>query len=395
MKIDPESGKSEPVAIGGEMVLDQTAEKAYMYDHMWRQMKQKMLVADLYGADWDSYYGVYKKFLPYINNNYDYAEMVSELLGEMNVSHTGCYYSGQRPPTADATASLGLFMDYDFAGPGLKVAEVLSGGPLDKAELKIRAGHVIEKIDGQALDRTVDHYKLLNRKAGKLTLLSVLDPASGSRWEEAVKPISARRGERPALPALGPQPPGRGRPPVRRPPRLRPRPEHERRQLPDGHRGGPRPEPGQGGPDRRHPLQRRRQPPRHPGRFPERQEGLRHRAPRPARRCRAVQQVDQAVHRPDGREQLLRRPSLPGRVQGPGHRPDPGHARPRHGDVRLVGIARSTRPCASASPRAAGGRRTASSARTTSSSPTSWSRTTRTSCRPAATSRSRPRSRSC
>ncbi len=190
LKIDPESGKSDPVAVGGEMVLDQSAEKAYMYDHMWRQMKQKLLVADLYGADWDSFYGIYKKFLPFIANNYDYAEMVSELLGEMNVSHTGCYYSPQRPPTADATASLGFFMDYDFAGPGLKVAEVLSGGPLDKAELKIRAGHVIEKIDGQSLDRTVDHYRLLNRKAGKLTLLSVVDPASGSRWEEAVKPIS-------------------------------------------------------------------------------------------------------------------------------------------------------------------------------------------------------------
>jgi len=27
MKIDPESGKTEPVVIGGEMVLDQTAEK--------------------------------------------------------------------------------------------------------------------------------------------------------------------------------------------------------------------------------------------------------------------------------------------------------------------------------------------------------------------------------
>ena len=190
MKIDPESGKSEPVAVGGEMVLDQTAEKAYMYDHMWRQMKQKLLVADLYGADWDSYFGIYRKFLPFINNNYDYAEMVSELLGEMNVSHTGCYFSPQRNPTADATAALGIFMDYDFAGPGLKVAEIISGGPLDKADLKVRAGHVIEKIDGQALDRTADHYRLLNRKAGQLTLLSVLDPASGSRWEESVKPIS-------------------------------------------------------------------------------------------------------------------------------------------------------------------------------------------------------------
>jgi Tol biopolymer transport system component/C-terminal processing protease CtpA/Prc len=190
VKIDPESGKSEPVTVGGEMVLDQTAEKAYMYDHMWRQMKQKMLVADLYGADWEGYYGIYRKFLPFISNNYDYAEMVSELLGELNVSHTGCYFSPQRLPAADATASLGLFMDYDFAGPGLKVAEIVSGGPLDKAHLKIRAGHVIEKIDGQPLDKTVDHYRLLNRKAGQLVLLSVLDPAGGSRWEETVKPVS-------------------------------------------------------------------------------------------------------------------------------------------------------------------------------------------------------------
>jgi tricorn protease len=190
VKIDPDSGKSEPVAIGGEMALDPTSEKAYMYDHMWRQMKQKILVADLYGADWDGYYGVYRKFLPFINNNYDYAEMVSELLGELNVSHTGCYYSPPRPATADATASLGLFMDYGFDGAGLKVTEVLTGGPLDKAGLKVRAGHIIEKIDGQALDRSVDHYKLLNRKAGQPTLLSVHDPETGGRWEETVKPIS-------------------------------------------------------------------------------------------------------------------------------------------------------------------------------------------------------------
>ena len=197
MKIDPESGKADAVAIGGEMVLDQAAEKAYMFDHMWRQIKQKFLVADLYGADWDNYFGVYRKFLPFINNNYDYAEMVSEMLGELNGSHTGCYYSGPRTPLSDATASLGLLVDYDYAGPGLKVAEILGGGPLDKTSLKIRAGHIIEKIDGRLLDGTIDHYKLLNRKAGQLTLLSVYDPAAKVRWEESIKPIT--QGEENAL----------------------------------------------------------------------------------------------------------------------------------------------------------------------------------------------------
>ena len=189
-KIDPESGKSEPVAVSGEMILAQAPEKAYMFDHMWRQIKQKFLVADLYGADWDLYYATYRKFLPFITNNYDYAEMVSEMLGELNASHTGCYYSGPRPADADATASLGIFLDYAYAGPGVKVAEVLSGGPLDKAALKVRAGHVIEKIDGQPVDGALDHARLLNRKAGQLTLLSVLDPEAGRRWEEAVKPVT-------------------------------------------------------------------------------------------------------------------------------------------------------------------------------------------------------------
>ena len=73
-KIDPESGKSESVALGGEVVLQPAAERAYMFDHMWRQIKEKFVVADLYGVDWDYYYKTYQKFLPFINNNYDYAE---------------------------------------------------------------------------------------------------------------------------------------------------------------------------------------------------------------------------------------------------------------------------------------------------------------------------------
>lgn len=189
-KIDPASGKAEPVAVGGEMILDGAAEKAYLFDHMWRQIKQKFLVADLYGADWGYYYDVYRKFLPYMANNYDFAEMVSEMLGELNASHTGCYYNPPRAPEADASASLGIFRDYGYAGPGIRVAEVLEGGPLDKAGLRIRAGHVIEKIDGTTLDGRFDHARLLNRKAGQLTLLSVLDPATKQRWEETVKPIA-------------------------------------------------------------------------------------------------------------------------------------------------------------------------------------------------------------
>ncbi|HTI92506.1 MAG TPA: S41 family peptidase [Puia sp.] len=192
MKIDAASGKPEPVGISGEMALKDAEEKAYIFDHSWRQIKEKFYVVNMNGVDWDFYYTAYKKFLPYINNDYDFAEMLSEMLGELNVSHTGCYYSGNSKPTSDRTAALGIFFDYGHKGRGLKIAEVIDGGPLDKFSERIKPGVILEKIDGEDITDTVDHYKYLNRKTDKLVLLSLFDPATNVRWEETTKPISLR-----------------------------------------------------------------------------------------------------------------------------------------------------------------------------------------------------------
>jgi len=189
VKVDAESGKSEPINVNTEMVLNYSAEKAYIFDHAWRQFKEKLIFPDLNKVDWDSYHEAYKRFLPYINNNYDFAEMLSEMLGEVNVSHTGCYYRAVAP-NSDATASLGLLYDYSYTGDGVKVADVIEGGPVDLAASSIKAGNIIEQIDGTTIDASMDFYKLLNRKAGKYTLLSVFDPATNKRWQETVKPIN-------------------------------------------------------------------------------------------------------------------------------------------------------------------------------------------------------------
>lgn len=188
-KVDAENGKSEPIGITTEMVLDYAGEKAYIFDHSWRQFKQKQIFPDLQKVDWDYYYTAYRRFLPHINNNWDFAEMLSEMLGEANVSHTGASYRATSA-NVDATAALGLLFDYGHVGDGVKIAEVVQGGPVDLAASTTKAGHVIEAIDGTKLDASIDFYRLLNRKAGKFTLLSILDPASGKRWEEVVKPIT-------------------------------------------------------------------------------------------------------------------------------------------------------------------------------------------------------------
>ena len=115
--------------------------------------------------------------------------MLSEMVGELDASHTG---SGYRPhlPGADATAALGVFYNPDYAGAGVKVDEIIEGGPLTIAKSKIKPGMIIEKINGAAIAPGAEFDSLLNHVAGKPTLLSVFDPAQNQRFEETVKPIS-------------------------------------------------------------------------------------------------------------------------------------------------------------------------------------------------------------
>lgn len=188
-KIETASGKATPVAINSEMVLNASAEREYIFNHAWRQVQKKFYDPNLHGIDWEFFRSEYARFLPHINNNYDFQELLSELLGELNGSHTGGRYS-HRPENGDNTASLGLFFDEARPGNGLLITEVITGGPLDKAESKVKAGHIIEKIDGVELTSDFDWNLLLNRKAGQNVLLSLYDPASRERWDEVVKPIA-------------------------------------------------------------------------------------------------------------------------------------------------------------------------------------------------------------
>jgi C-terminal processing protease CtpA/Prc len=61
---------------------------------------------------------------------------------------------------------------------------------VDIAASSVKAGNIIEAIDGTTIDASMDFYKLLNRKSGKYTLLSVFDPVNNKRWDETVKPVT-------------------------------------------------------------------------------------------------------------------------------------------------------------------------------------------------------------
>lgn len=188
LKID-ENGKNESIAIRGEMILNSTQERAYILEHAYRQVAKKFYDPMLHGLDWKGLYEFYANFLPHINNNYDFQELLSEFLGELNASHTGGRYSPQFP-NGDATASLGLLYDETQQGEGLLVTEVIKGGPFDMASSKLKSGARIAAIDGIRITDSIDWNQLLNRKADKNCLVTFTLPNSINPIEEVIKPIS-------------------------------------------------------------------------------------------------------------------------------------------------------------------------------------------------------------
>lgn len=180
--------KLEKISYSAEMKMDLAKERAYMFEHVCKQEARHFYRADMHGVDWESMTAAYRKFLPHIDNNYDFAELLSEMLGELNVSHTGGRY---RPAArGEKTANLGLLYDWDYRGNGVRVAEIIEKGPFDRATTKVKAGTVIEKINGKEIAEKADFYALLNGLIGEKTLVSLFDPESGNRWDEVIKPIS-------------------------------------------------------------------------------------------------------------------------------------------------------------------------------------------------------------
>ncbi len=189
-KIGVADAKKTIITPLAEMDVELYAERQYMFDHVCTQEEKRFYVKDMHGVDWPLMKKAYSRFLPYINNNYDFAELLSEILGELNVSHTGGRYRAI-PQNPDITAQLGLFFSWNYAKDGLMIDEVIEKGPFDNAESKVKAGCIIEMIDGIKITTGQDYFPLLNKKSGKNTLISLYNPTTNERWEEVIKPISA------------------------------------------------------------------------------------------------------------------------------------------------------------------------------------------------------------
>jgi Tol biopolymer transport system component/C-terminal processing protease CtpA/Prc len=187
--IDLKGKESKPVSIKGEMMLDVAAERMNMFDHVWKRTQSMFYESKYHGVDWVAMRDNYRPKVESLGNDFEFSELLSEMLGELNVSHCGARYRGY-DPTGDKTASLGIFIDYSYKGEGLKIAEIIKGGPLDKNHIKVGKGMIVKQINGETIESNIDIAFYLNRLADKFTALSIYDPEKKESLTITMKPIS-------------------------------------------------------------------------------------------------------------------------------------------------------------------------------------------------------------
>ena len=169
-KISTANGSRENISFSGEFEYKPAGEREYIFDHVWKQVNEKFYVSDIHGIDWAYYRDTYRKFLPHINNNFDFQEMLSEMLGELNGSHTGARYQYR---SGFNMGTLGAFYDNEYEGDGLKIKEIIKGGTLYVADPEIKEGDIITAINGVEIKAGSNWHELLRMKGGKKILISV------------------------------------------------------------------------------------------------------------------------------------------------------------------------------------------------------------------------------
>jgi putative peptidase/protease family protein len=188
MTLDPKTDATKAITMAGRRHIDRIKEREVMYEEVVREEAARFYRKDMHGVNWKQLTDHYRTFLPYIDNNQDFAEMLSELLGELNVSHTGA--RARSFSSAFPTAELGLFVSPVKGSGALLVDEIVAGGPFDTSRTKLQKGCMITAIEGVELREGQDYFPLLNDKVGKRLLVSFRTPA-GEQHDEVIRPISS------------------------------------------------------------------------------------------------------------------------------------------------------------------------------------------------------------
>ncbi len=178
-----------PVAVPIKVRMTVRTEEEYteMFDQTWRYLAEHFYDSKFHGLDWYAMKNKYRPLVKHVALKEDLYSLLYLMMGELNASHLGV--SGLAPPPGETTADLGLLFDAAYAGPGLKVSEVLKRGPADKRGMALKTNDVIVAVDGAEVDDKFNLSRALNGKADETVVVQAVPAGADPKDPKARKRV--------------------------------------------------------------------------------------------------------------------------------------------------------------------------------------------------------------
>ena len=177
-----------------KMEIDIPAERRQVFEEAWRVMKNRFYDANMHGVNWAAAKDKYESMLPYIGDTEELHNLIMEMIGDMNASHTGITggtrLPGQTPEERIVTRQPGFELQADASGY-YKVSYIFHKGPADHDYVKLATGNYILAVNGKELKTSENYWKLFNILPGrKFEFLVNSKPSTDGAWTIDLEPIS-------------------------------------------------------------------------------------------------------------------------------------------------------------------------------------------------------------
>ncbi len=180
------------ISFNVKVKIDRPGEWAEMFGDAWRTMKHRFYDPKMHGHDWDAMKAKYAPLVEYVGDRHELMNIINEMIGELNASHTGASASGGRGETSGvSTGYLGLDLEADTVAGRYKVSHIYEGGPADADWIKVAKGDFLIAINGQPIKAGEDYDERLNRRLNKKVALTFnTKPVPLGSWTVKYEPIS-------------------------------------------------------------------------------------------------------------------------------------------------------------------------------------------------------------
>lgn len=179
--------------------IDPRKEWTQIFNDAWRIERDFFYDPNMHGVDWQAVKERYAGLLPYVVDREDLNYVISEMVGELNSSHT--YVGGGDIEEAESVpvGLLGIDFGQDKKNEPYRIKKIYSGGefnadvysPLAQPGLKVREGDYILAVNGKALDTAADPWAAFQGLTGDTVTLTVnASPDMKGAREITVKVIS-------------------------------------------------------------------------------------------------------------------------------------------------------------------------------------------------------------